>query len=461
MTASPERLQFFRSLSERAVSRGAHPHTPFWDGAAARFLPHPTVMRLVARVGRGGVKSTTALDFALTEMVGVDWKVPVGETHYFAWVSENLDEAAQRPRQIEARLNAMGIPCQRAGNTVTIDGFGIGFKSFACRVGAVSGFRCIGFVADELAKWNADDDAADPASEVLASLRAMCVTHPEAREFLISSPFGELDEHARLFADGDTDAQLTFYAPTWVANPSVTEQQTRDREPNPSIWSREYLAVPGQTVSVAFDVTDALACFGRVPSGTRGMGFLTTDASSLREQDDFAFMAGYQTTRGEVVVTEIGGWSGAEQRTVTLSDIAQILATKATQVGAWAVLGDQRESAGLQACLGDVGCDFRFYDWSLGSKDEAIQLLRRLMREGKLMLPEHPRLRRELTTLRARLLQSGATKYETNGFDYASCLVTLAHAMLEGDAPAEAPDLSVAGVDLATIMRVTAERGRL
>jgi len=52
------------------------------------------------------------------------------------------------------------------------------------------------------------------------------VTVPTARMYISSSAFSNLDYHFDLFEAGDTAAQLVAYAPTWEANPSVTEAET-------------------------------------------------------------------------------------------------------------------------------------------------------------------------------------------------------------------------------------------
>jgi hypothetical protein len=86
-------------------------------------------------------------------------------------------------------------------------------------------------------------------------------TQPFAFEVCSSSPWGTDDYHAELFDQGDTDHQLTSFAPTWIANPTITEERTHELEPDEKIWSREYAAIPGATVSQALDREDATHCF--------------------------------------------------------------------------------------------------------------------------------------------------------------------------------------------------------
>ena len=45
-----------RALDARWQAAGHHPLSPFWAGATAKLLKHPTARAFVARVGRGGAK---------------------------------------------------------------------------------------------------------------------------------------------------------------------------------------------------------------------------------------------------------------------------------------------------------------------------------------------------------------------------------------------------------------------
>lgn len=64
---------------------------------------------------------------------------------------------------------------------------------------------------------------------------------------------GTDDYHALLFDAGDTDHQLVSFAETWLANPTISEEQTHALEPDERVWSREYAGQPGATLSAALD----------------------------------------------------------------------------------------------------------------------------------------------------------------------------------------------------------------
>lgn len=195
-------FETFVGLRKRLAKAGFPEGLAWWDFQAKRFYDSGA-KRLGARVGRGGAKSTNMVDFGINETLYGDWKIPEGEVHYFAYVSQNKSEAGQRIRQIAARLRALKIPFDQSGDEIVLRDMPRGFRVFACQVGAVSGFRCFGFAADELAKWSNADHSANPAAEVIASLRAMTVTHPAAHEFFVSSPLGITDLHYEIIERGN------------------------------------------------------------------------------------------------------------------------------------------------------------------------------------------------------------------------------------------------------------------
>jgi hypothetical protein len=158
-------------------------------------------------------------------------------------------------------------------------------------------------------------------------------------------------------------------------------------------------------------------------------GFVAIDASSLRG-DAFTYIGGRIENR-VVRVEHVSGWEGDQLRTVSLHTMVAEISKCARQFSTRTVFGDQREEAALGALFREQKITLKSYAWSEPSKDAAVMWLRRLMRERKLLLPDHARLRREMLNLKARLMPSGRTRYESNGLDYVSALITLAHAALD------------------------------
>jgi hypothetical protein len=435
MTAS------FRTLLEidqRLARAGVLPLTPWWKNQLERFYAHPTARTLVARVGRSSAKSHTTAKVALNETLCGDWKIPPGEIHRFVFVSVDKTEAAQRLHLLQEFLRALGVPFNAAGDEIVLQDMPRAFKVCAAQVSAVSGYRAFGAALDEVAKWTDGDKYSDPADEIATSVGAMTVSHPGARVLIVSSPFSVDDFHARAFDRGDTDAQIACQAPTWIANPSITEETTHRKEADPSKWSREYAAVPGDTETTAFAQADVLAAFASKPQPhPDGERFVLIDASQLRH-DDFAVAIASGSTTGGLVLLEV---DGIKPGATTLEAVERVTAL-AQKHGARRVFGDRFEAGGLDALFLQKGLTLETPAWSPKSKHAAGALLRRLFSERQIALPEHARLRHELLTQRARLRPNEIVDYPTNGRDYVALLFVLCHAIEAGLISAEALSLS-------------------
>jgi hypothetical protein len=309
------------------------------------------------------------------------------------------------------------------------------FKTYAAHTRSV-GFTSIALCGDEVARWESRDTAANPAAEVFGSLFPTLASQEYGFALLVSSPWGSDDYHAQRFDEGDTEAQIVAHAPTWIANPTISEERTHELEPDPRIWSREYAAEPGATVTAAIDPVDVAACF-REPPTEVALWYVPIDASSLRG-DTFAYLRVGVTAAGEAVVAHVGGFDGDKLRRVSMRDVVRDIAEHAQEHSA-SVLGDQREEASLSTMFAEEGVAFTSYAWTETTKDEAMQLLRRLMRERRVFVCDHAQLRSQLIGMKARLMPSGRVRYDTNGLDYASALITFAHAVVIGDVTLDAP----------------------
>ncbi len=424
-------LAAYDRLDAALVAAGFPPTSPWWRAQLERFMRSGR-RRWVIRAGRRAGKSSTLCRLAVAWALWGSWAVPPGDVAVIAFVSIDRDEAGARLRTIATILRTLGVAFAERGDELELPERSVVFRVVTCSIRGVVGFTSIAVFEDEMARWESRDPAANPAREVSAGLRPTMATQPTAFEVAVSSPWGTDDYHAELYDAGDTDHQVTSFGATWECNPTISEAATHDFEPDPRIWSREYAAVPGATVSAALDSNDIGATFARQLLGSLAGGFVTIDASSLRG-DAFTWIAGRETDQGELAVLEVGGWEGEELRHVSMATIVETIANKAKEHGARRVFGDQREEAALRELFAQQELQLVTFAWSEPSKDESVMLLRRMMREAKLSLCEHATMRRELTSMKARLVPSGRTRYETNGLDYASALITLMHAAVAGE----------------------------
>jgi hypothetical protein len=450
---TPPILAAFERTDKQLVRAGFPATSPWWRSELDRFV-RAGRRRWVIRAGRRAGKSSTLCRVAVVHALFGAWSVPPGDTAIVAFVSVSRDESASRLRTIADILRALGVSFEQRADEIELTGTRRAvFRTFAATTSAVVGFTSIAVFGDEVARWESRDTAANPAREVFGSLAPTLATQPHGFAVLCSSPWGTEDFHAECFDRGDDGHQIVSFAATWTANPTVSEEQTRALEPDPRTWAREYAAEPGSAVSPAFDPDDVAGCY-RAYAGTRARAFVAADPSSLRG-DAFAWISGHIGPRGEIVVTTVDavdalalrgmpleaapGAEGGPNRPMALSHIVDRISALAQRIGAPVVYSDQREEAALGAMFAVRRVPLRPFAWTDTSKDEAVQRLRRMMRERAIYLPDHTQLRRELTSMRARLVPSGRIKYETNGLDYASCLITLAHAIVAGALPAHKP----------------------
>jgi hypothetical protein len=233
------------------VAAGFPPMTAWWVDRLREFYLSGK-RRFVCRVGRKGTKSATMCRVAVNEARHGNHLLRPGDLGLVMFISENTKEAKGRIFTLRAILDALRVPYDPFDGDLRLREKPISFGVRAARIGAVSGPVVICLIDDEVAKWKDEATGANPATEVLRSVRPAMATQVNAHEFMISSPWSTLDAHHEAFSQGDTDDQVVAYAPSWVANPTVAEDFTHTLEPDQATWEREYKAVPMGSTEVSF-----------------------------------------------------------------------------------------------------------------------------------------------------------------------------------------------------------------
>ncbi len=242
-----EFLARYDGLDALLVAHGFPRTSPWWRARIERFFRSGR-RRWILRVGRRGGKSSTICRLAVAWVLWGPWVVPPGDTAIVPIVSVDRSEATGRVRTIEAILSAIGVRHEVRGSEVEVPERRAKFAVKTCSTTGTVGFTSVLIIADEQAIWESRDTAANPAREVMASLRPSAATQPYAFELAVSAPWGLDDLHAELFAQGDNEYQVVDHATTWEANPTITEEHTRELAPDPKEWSRAYAAIPSESV---------------------------------------------------------------------------------------------------------------------------------------------------------------------------------------------------------------------
>jgi len=222
----PATFESMMTLCERIRAPDQSSLTPHWVEQSRR-LYEGTADIFVGECGRGSIKSGWGSRVGFNEGICGDFAVPPGECHFWIDVSENMAEARQRSLQYEQWCLMCGIPFEKRGDAIVLPELRRGFLTRAADVGRLSGFRAFGFRIDEAAKL--PNDGTDPLPELWASGTAMLVSHLKHRpkRLLLSSPLALTGFFNEMVRRGNTPDQIVAeQVPTWVANPSISEEDT-------------------------------------------------------------------------------------------------------------------------------------------------------------------------------------------------------------------------------------------
>jgi hypothetical protein len=110
-------------------------------------------------------------------------RLPPGDVGIVGIVSVSRDEAAQRLRTIKAILDALGVKYRPIDCGIELEARPIAFKVFTASISGVVGGTWFCGIGDELARWRDADTGANPATEVLGSLRPTMAGQPGPHDF--------------------------------------------------------------------------------------------------------------------------------------------------------------------------------------------------------------------------------------------------------------------------------------
>ncbi len=459
----------------------------WWQETLTEAERSGTRQRVIRKGRRIGASTIIAPVVAVAEALHGEHAVPPNDVGYFLFFSVKKPEALKRLRGIAKVLDALRVRYRENGDEIALLEHPVAFKVQAASFRTAVGDTSIGIWCDELSRWMDNESGANPAKEVLASVRPTIATMPNAKIWLVSSPLGKEDAHAVAFDDGDNAGQRVYYCPTWVGNPTLSEQDTRDLEPDERVWLREWKGLPQAARLAAFRVEHVERAFvPRKPTFPPAIKVLILDPSSggHSSRDRFTFAVaswcvdtldalpphevypmdaqgrilehpwGQRITRPEFAnwqprgkpylrFHEVDAFEGGFAGTVSGDDIADKLAAVAKRHDVIAAHSDQRESLFLCSALSQRGITMHAHNWTGPSKEAAVALVRRWLADGSLSLPADAlELKRELLSFEEVISKSGALTYGARGSgkdDFAALIVTTAHAELSDNPLARSP----------------------
>jgi hypothetical protein len=461
-----ELLRSYKRIDAQLAARGFHPTSEAWMRTLEAFWLSDR-RRLVIRKGRqGGGSTTMARVAAITGLFGKH-RIAKGSRGVFAFVSIRKDEAAERLENIAQVFDAIGVKYERTEYELVLVGKPILFRSLTCTT-RERGTTMIGLVEDEMSSWSNSDGSANPASEVDSALTPALITQANGRIYSISSPLGSLDYHAELFDLGDTAHQMTACGPSWFWNPTLSEADTHDLQPNERVWRREFAAIPSASASSVFSEEALRACFVPQPRLRKVSNTIMAIDANSGGQCDFAFAIGawcqrvwsgdwkdkwvcrpiirskgdgligpandripiqpltpnpdYGSDKLVFVVEAVGAFT---DKSLAAADIVGELAALDRKLSIVDVVGDQREQYALASMFKAEGLRFTPIPWTAPLKVETVSHGARLIEERRIVFPADESLLREMLQFEERITPSGISYAGKGRTDRTSAILTL------------------------------------
>lgn len=411
-------LSHLPALERRLRSAGFPAMTEWWRSTFERFYASGH-RQLVLRVGRRGGKSTSLCRISVLEALYGKHEIPPGDVGVVAIISVSRDEASQRLRTVKAILDALSVKYRPIDGGIELESKPIVFKVYAASIAGVSGFTCICAIGDEVAKWRDLDSGANPATQVLASLRPTMAGQPHARLFLSSSPMGKQDAHAAAFDAGDTGFQTVAGAPTWVARPELTEDDCRALEPDPETFMREYGIVPfdGSTASL-FSETQLVAVtrigVARIAAETGVRYFAAEDPANRGGNGWTVVIARSRTADATPVVQVVYAreWRAPRGGALDSDEVLREIAGDLRAYGVMELWQDQWSFDALASIASRHGITLRQEPSTQASKVQNFEALRRHVIDRTIELPDVPAVRSDLLGARKWIGKGGGFSIE-------------------------------------------------
>jgi hypothetical protein len=365
--------------------------------------------QLVVRAGRRAGKSSSLTRLAVCEALYGRHDVPPGDIGIVAIISARREDATERLRTVTAILDAIGVKYVERGDFVELVGRRVGFRVYTATVAGVSGFTSVFVLCDEVAKWRDSSTGTNPAAVVIKSVRPTVATQKNARMVLSSSPMGLLDAHADAFALGGTTLQVVAHAPTWVANPTLTEQDTHDLEPDEADWEREYAAIPQAEAETsllrASTLDEVTRATGDLEPDDRHTYVATIDPATRGNSWTLVVATLSDNHRRRIVLTR--EWRGTKDKPLspgaTFCEIAALILPYRLRH----IYSDQFAEDAMRELARPHGLSMVVQPWTASRKADAYDGLRQLIAERRVDLPANANVRTDLLGIRVRLTRSG------------------------------------------------------
>jgi hypothetical protein len=271
----------------------------------------------------------------------------------------------------------------------------------------VRGYSICAVIADELAFWLSDEDAANPAAEIIDGLRPAMATMPNTMLMVATSPYsrkGPVWDAWRKHYKQEHDPVLIWQAPTRTMNPSVP-QSTIDAayERDPANAEAEYGAIFRTDIAAFVDrevvmAAVPLGCHELPPLGDNiYAAFVDPSGGSL---DSFGLAIAHRTDDGHGVLDCIREIRPPFSPDGAVAELAQCLKS----YGIDQVTGDRYGGEWPREAFRNHGVD---YEPSERAKSDLYREFLPIVNSGRATLLDHPRMIGQLCALERRTARGG------------------------------------------------------
>jgi hypothetical protein len=273
---------------------------------------------------------------------------------------------------------------------------------------AVRGYTLIGVIADEVAYWPVEENAADADREILVGLRPGMATIPGALLLAISSPYARIGELWRNYQEHygkDDDPVLVFQSDTRTMNPAVDPQVIADAYAADDVAAdAEYGANFRRDVETFISRETVEACVipdrQELPPREHASCKAFTDPSG-GSNDSFTLAIAHRDAKsGHAVLDAI-----RERRPpFSPDDVVKEFAALLVSYGITFVTGDRYAGEWPRERFRKHGIGYRC---SEQPKSDIYRDVLPLLNAGTVELLDHPRLSAQLLGLERRTARSG------------------------------------------------------
>jgi hypothetical protein len=377
-------------------------------------VPAKQVREAWVVVGRRGGKSRIAATVAAYLACFIDWRpyLAAGQSErcHVAVLAADRRQCRVVLRYLRSLITQHGLLrglVERETAEAIHLTTGVSIEVMTASFRTTRGYSICAAVLDEIAFWNADEDAANAADEIVNAIRPALTTIPGSMLLGISSPHarrGPLWNQYRRYFGQPSDRILVWQAATTVTHPTVDREAIAlALEEDPARASAEYLAVFRTDVEafITREVIDACTVPGRheLPP-IRGNQYVAFTDPSGGSGDSFTLCIAHRDqARGVVIdaLREVRPPFSPEDTTWALAQVVKSYGiakvTGDRYAGEWP--REQFRRAGVQ------------YDPSERNKSEIYQEALPAFNAHRVELLHHPRLHAQLLGLERRTARGG------------------------------------------------------